>query len=240
MNYYKILSILATIVFLAPFPVKAQEKTVANQNWETAFSSSNQGKPGVTKGGASRAGECMAEVTNSKVDLTPILPAPSQSLTSASHPTFLAHVPSTSADKVYLRIKNHNEEYDYATVLPITGQGGIIRLTLPSEAPALEKGQNYQWFLALMCQGVLKPDSPTVEGSLTRVSTKITSSEQIKAMSQLEQAQMYAEAGIWYETISILAQLRKEKSEDSNLFSIWEKVLSSVGLESLVQVELID
>jgi len=240
MKYYKILSILATIVFLSPLTVKAQEKTTVNKNWEDAFSSSNQGKPGATKGGASRGGECMAELTNSEVDLTPILPAPSQRLTLASHPTLLAYFPETSAERVYLRIKNHNQEYDYATILPITGQGGIIRVTLPPDAPALEKGQNYQWFLALMCQGVLKPDSPTVHGSLTRVSTNSTSLEQIKAMTQLERAQMYAEAGIWYETISILAQLRKEKSEDSNLFSIWEKVLSSVGLESLAQVELID
>lgn len=240
MNYYKILSIVATIIFLTPISVNAESKTIVNQNWEDAFSSSNQGKPGATKGGAARAGNCLAELSNSEVILTPILPVPSQRLTLASHPTLLAYLPSTSAERVYLRIKNHNEEYDYATVLPITGQAGIIRITLPPDAPALEKGQNYQWFLALMCQGVLKPDSPTVEGSLTRVSSQIPSSEQIKAMSQLEQAKMYAEAGIWYETISILAQLRTEKSEDSNLFSIWEKVLSSVGLESLVQVELID
>ena len=42
-------------------------------------------------------------------------------------------------------------------------------------------------------------------------------------------------AGIWYETISILDQLREEQPEDSNLFSIWETVLTSVGLESLAQ-----
>ncbi len=48
---------------------------------------------------------------------------------------------------------------------------------------------------------------------------------------------MYVEAGIWDETISILAQLREEKPDDSNLFSIWEKVLTSVGLESLAQAE---
>ncbi len=107
MKHYKILSILATIIFLTPFSVNAESKTIVKKNWEDAFSSSNQGKPGATKGGASRRGECMAELTNSKVNVTPILPAPSQSLTSTSHPTFLAHVPSTSADQVYLRIKNH-------------------------------------------------------------------------------------------------------------------------------------
>ena len=240
MKHYQILSILATIVFLAPFSVNAQEKTTVNTNWEDAFSSSNQGKPGATQGGASRRGECIAELNNSKVDITPILPSPNQSLTSASHPTFLAHVPSTSANKVFLRIKGDKEEYEYTTILPISGQGGIIRVTLPPEAPALKIAQNYQWFLAVMCQGSLLPDSPTVQGSVTRVATTIKSSEQFPAMSRLEQAQMYAEAGIWYETISILAQLREEKPEDSNLFSIWEKVLSSVGLKSLAQAELVD
>lgn len=240
MKYYTILSIVATIVFLTPFSVKAQEKTTVNQNWEDAFSGSNQGKPGETKGGASRRGECMAELSNSEVNVTPILPDPSKSLTVASHPTFLAHIPSTSAKKVFLRIKDNKEEYEYTTILPITGQEGIIRVTLPPEAPPLKTAQNYQWFLAVMCQGILKPDSPVVRGSVTRVPINITSSEQFQTMTQLKQVEMYAEAGIWYETISILAQLREEKPEDSNLFSIWEKVLSSVGLESLAQAELVD
>ncbi len=240
MKYYKILSIIATILFLTPFPVQAQEKTTVNKNWSDAFSSSNQGKPGATKGGASRAGECIASVTNSKVDVTPILPSPNQSLTSVSHPTFLAYVPSTSANKVFLRIKGNKEEYEYSTIVPISGEAGIIRVTLPPEAPALKTDQNYQWFLAVMCQGSLLPDSPTVQGSVTRVATTIKSSEQFPAMRRLEQAQMYAEAGIWYETISILAQLREEKPEDSSLYLIWEKVLSSVGLESLAQAELVD
>ncbi|MDJ0536016.1 MAG: DUF928 domain-containing protein [Xenococcaceae cyanobacterium MO_207.B15] len=55
--------------------------------------------------------------------------------------------------------------------------------------------KTYQWFLALMCQGILKPDSPVVQGSVKRVSTTITSSEQFQTMKRLEKAQMYEKRG---------------------------------------------
>ena len=241
MNHKRILSIAITIVFLTQLPLNAQEsKNSYLTSFKGAFDPPMRDKPLATQGGASRGEQCISVASDSKAIISPILPAPSQRLTVVSHPTFLAHFPKTSAKKVFLRIKDHSEEYDYTTELPITGQGGIISVTLPPDAPALETGQTYQWLLAVICEDQLRPDSPMVQGSVKRVSTTITSSEPIKAMTQLQQAAMYAEEGIWYETISILAQLREEQPEDSNLFLIWEKLLTSVGLESLAQAELVD
>lgn len=188
MNSHKILSIAATIVFLTPFPVKAQEKI---PHWEVAFSTSNQDNPSATQEGKARCQRCFKN-PESQVPLTSILPVIDQRLTVASHPTFLINLPETFAKQVFFKIEAHNEEYEYTTILPITGQKGIMRVTLPPDAPALETGQTYQWFLVLMCQDKLKPDSPAVQGSVKRVSTTMTSSEQFQAMSQLQQAAIYA------------------------------------------------
>ncbi len=237
----KILLIAATAVVFTQLPLKAEEsKNVSFKSFADAFEPPMRDKPLATSGGASRGEECLLEVEQSQIPLTPILPAIEQRLTVASHPTFLINLPPTSAKQVFFKIEDHNQDYEYTTILPITGKEGIIRVTLPPDAPALETGQEYQWFLALMCKGSLKPDSPMVQGSVTRVPVTIASSEQFTTMTQLQQAEIYAEAGIWYETISILAQLREEKPEDSKLFSIWEQVLSSVGLKNLAQAELVD
>ena len=241
MNYQRILLIAATIVFGHQFPLKAQESTnPATNTFGNAFDPPNSDRPLATKGGAARGEECLAGMQNSPVPLTPILPAIEQRLTLASHPTFFINLPPTSAKQVFFKIRDRNEDYEYTTILPITGKGGVTSVTLPPDAPALETGQTYQWFLAVMCQEQLKPDSPMVQGSVKRVTTIISSSEPIKAITQLEKAEMYAQGEIWYETISILAQLREEQPEDSNLFTIWEKLLTSVGLEGLAQAEFVD
>ncbi len=61
-------------------------------------------------------------------------------------------------------------------------ENNLLKIAIPN---------NLSEFLALMCQGQLKPDSPVIQASVKRVSTTITSSKQIKARYQLEQAQMY-------------------------------------------------
>ncbi len=58
-------------------------------------------------------------------------------------------------------------------------------------------------------------------------------------MTKLEQAALYAEAGIWYETIATLAQLKQEQPNNSNLLSVWEEILTSVGLGELAQAEFV-
>ncbi len=237
----KILLIAATTLILTQVPLKAEQSNNASfKSFADAFEPPMRDKPSVTSGGASRGDKCLLEVEQSQVPLTPILPAIEQRLTVASHPTFFINLPLTSAKQVFFRIEDHNQDYEYTTILPITGKEGIIRVTLPPDAPPLEIKEEYQWFLAIMCQGRLKPDSPMVQGSVTRVPTTIASSEQFTTMTQLQQAETYAQAGIWYETLSLLAQLREQKPQDSNLLSIWEKVLTSVGLENLAEAELVD
>ncbi len=237
-----ILLIAVSIIPFSQLPLNAQETTNSSvkSSFAVSFEPPNKDKPLATSGGASRGGQCMANMNNSEVTITPILPAMNQRLTVASHPTFFVHVPHTSAQKVFLNIQDENEEDSYQTVLPISGQSGIISVTLPQEAPPLKMGKNYQWSLALMCEDRLKPDSPIVMGSVTRVQPKMQLSEKLNGMAQIEQAALYAEAGIWYETIATLAQLRQEQPGNSNLLSIWEEVLSSVGLDSLAKAEFVE
>ena len=70
----------------------------------------------------------------------------------------------TSATELFFSVKTEAKQLHYQFSLPLSGQAGLVRLQLPEQAPPLEVGENYQWFLALKCEGQLRPGSPFVDG----------------------------------------------------------------------------
>ena len=148
-----------------------QAKAVAGESaLKVTFNPPGEDKPQASTGGASRSiGQCINQAENSDLPLTPLLPADALSLTVASHPTVLAYLPKTSANKVFFSWQDEDNNHLYQTILPIENKAGIVSLTLPEDAPPLEVGKNYQWAIAVMCDGRLQPDSPMIRGQIQRV-----------------------------------------------------------------------
>lgn len=218
-----------------------QAKAVAEESgFKVTFNPPATGKPQTTTGGASRSiGQCIVEAENSELPLMPLLPAEARSLTVASHPTVLAYLPKTSANKVFFSWQDENNHH-YQTILPIENQAGIVSLTLPENAPPLEVGKNYQWAIALMCNGRLQPDSPMIQGQIERVAMTSDLSDRLKDANTLKTAAIYGEAGIWYETVATLAELKTTQPNNSDLKSNWQELLTSVGLEEVAQTPLVN
>jgi hypothetical protein len=51
---------------------------------------------------------------------------------------------------------------------------------------------------------------------------------------------VYAKAGIWQETISILAQLRHDRPSDRNINAAWKELLESVNLTEIANAPLVE
>lgn len=197
-------------------------------------------KPKTTTGGASRTLEqCINQAENSALPLAALLPTSAPGLTVASHPTVLAYLPETNASKVFFSWQDENNQEHYQTILPIENKTGIISLTLPEDAPPLEVGKNYQWALAIMCDGRLQPDSPMIQGQIKRVEMTSSLSDRLKNANPLETAALYGEEGIWYETVATLAQLTANQPNNSNIKSNWQNLLTSVGLEKVATTPLV-
>ena len=227
-----------------------QGKVVAKENSHSASATKSQVtfnppegyQPKSTSGGASRSiGQCLNQAENSTLPLAPVLPAAVKGLTVASHPTILAYLPKTSAQKVFFSWRDQQNNDHYQAIIPLEYQNeeGIISLTLPVDAPPLEIGKNYQWALALMCDGKLQPDSPIIQGQIERVEIESNLQERLKSANALETAAIYGEAGIWYETIATLAKLKTIQPNDSSLIANWQELLTSVGLEKIATTPLI-
>ena len=252
MNCYKIYSSLKSFcltLFIAsplagslPVEVLAQNKSIyTNKKNQVTFQPPKGGKPQQTVAGASRGAQCPLDSLNLDIPMTPLLPIASQALTTKSHPTMLVYVPQTSTTKAMLSVRDENEDYDYQAIVPMVRErAGIVSLTLPEDAPSLAIDREYQWSLILMCDDKLGPDSPVARGNIKRVAVDISLDSHLGDARTLENAAEYGKAGIWYDTVSILAQLKITKPQDREISSNWENLLKEVGLEKVAKAEFVE
>ncbi|MGL5804005.1 MAG: DUF928 domain-containing protein, partial [Xenococcaceae cyanobacterium] len=129
----------------------------------------------------------------------------------------------------------------YQSKITLEKKTGIVKINLPSDAPGLEIGKDYQWSVALMSGSTLKPDTPFVRGFVRRINAESTFKEQLSRATALERASAYGQAGLWYETVATLADLKQDDCvalptadrNDANITSQWQQLLTSVGLEKI-------
>lgn len=236
------------LIMLAGLPlvVQAQSTPTTSGNAlsnhviaSVTFEPPNGGQPNNTAGGASRGGLCSEDPAIPGSWMSPLMPSNQAGLTVTDRPTFFVYVPQTSAKTALFVLKDETEDYDYTKTIPISRTAGIISVKLPSDAPALEVGKRYKWSFVLLCNGELRPDSPGIEGQIQRVAENPTLSNELKNSSPLERAALYGKDGIWYDTLTSLAELRRSQPDNTTLAATWEDLLKSVGLEAIATKPLL-
>jgi hypothetical protein len=133
-----------------------------------------------------------------------------------------------------------SEYYETLVDFPIeqlTEAGGVMEIDIPETLPALKSDQEYSWSLVLMCNGQLRPDSPVLNGAIQRVAP--VEKAQGNDISLAEKAEIYGEAGLWYDLLSTLAAMRGENPSDVEVAAHWSSVLQTVGLDSVTGAPLI-
>ena len=199
---------------------------------------SNVGAPGNRRrGGASRTGSCPA-VAQPLTALVPTVKDSVGGLTTAANPTLWFYVPYVlnTDHPAEFALLNDRNQYVYQTTLANaqTDATGIIEVALPSTV-ALEVGKPYRWALTVNCGA---DSSVFVMGGIQRVaplgadamSNPPSGSE---AAANLDRASLYAEHGIWFDALTILAELKQAKPDDAAIAAEWQSLLQSATLEDL-------
>lgn len=155
-------------------------------------------------------------------------------LTTVEHPTFWFYVPYTkdikgASAEFVLQDSEENEVYKSAVLLP--GKPGIINVTVSTTVTPLQVNKNYRWFLKVSCSG--EQSVPVhVEGDIQRVNLNPSLSKELAAAQPRDRIAIYANNGIWFEALTLLAQLRKANPNDTSLVSDWQSLLESIKMES--------
>ena len=198
--------------------------------------------PGLRRGGCSEnAVENAAELHH---ELMPVVPpfddqqgsAAPVDLTVSAHPMILVRVPNLPETTAYFGLQNEDgtEELYLTEFELIDEQAGIVGLQVPSTAPPLETGQKYMWQFALRssCSEGVGEVQLVTNGWLERIEPTDTLAS-VEQVPLHDRPNLYAEAGIWQEMVSSLAELRLQNPDDSELAETWASLMESVGLENL-------
>jgi len=195
----------------------------------------DQGRPEQTSSGASRVGDEGERALCSSV--VPLVPNTGVGFTSEEQLSLFVYAPEGAATEAKLSVESvdGSEEFDAFVQLPAPGSVG--KINLPDTLPALKTGERYFWSLVLMCNGNLRPDSPVVTGVVKKVAS-VLEADSTTALSMAEKAAIYGEAGLWYDLVTTMAELRMENPGHVQMTEDWMSILTSVGLEGIADKPL--
>ncbi len=203
---------------------------VDNSATAQKFVPKNRGLPGRREGGGTR-GACL----NSKGNLTAVMPISNSGLTTSSHPTFSWYVPETQPTMAEFVLLDRNDQEIYQTTFQITGNAGVMSLTLPNTTTmaTLKPDQQYRWKFSIACDNSDASNDMMTEGWVERVIPSSELKAKLSGKSPAEQASLYAAEGIWYDAAQILADLQRTQPTSATQVN-WQNLLQSVELNSLV------
>lgn len=206
-------------------------------------------------GGFSRSSQCLAD-NQAVTALTPP-PRSEESINSenaavngtlSSHPIFWLSVPQTQPTQAFFSLQKADalEEAElYSQEIALSGQAGVIGIKLPESSPGLKEGETYLWQVLIQCE----PDS--YNGALhlgswierldpnqlpmTRGLSGPALVERLARTSAEDKALIYADLGIWQDTISTLAELRYRYPQNVQVQGDWAALLNATQMQSFVQ-----
>ncbi len=162
-----------------------------------------------------------------------ILPESFYGTTLEERPTILAYVPASTAQTAVFSLKDEAKNLHYQMSVPVSSEGGLVKIQLPEAAPALEVGKSYQWYLALQLDGELTPASPFVDGWVKRIEPSAAVANALTQGNQLANIELLGAQGIWYDTAAQLAALHLAQPTNPEIAQHWDELLESVGLSEI-------
>jgi Domain of Unknown Function (DUF928) len=184
------------------------------------------GEPGGRGQGGGSRGACRPYEA-----VTALVPKSGWGLTTSDRPTLWVNVPqgleAGVAIEWVLRDAAGQAIVKTRFTAPKTPPG-VISLSVPPTA-GLKVNQSYRWAVFIYCDPQ-EPDQPvTIRGKIERSVLSAKLQAQIAAADPLEKAALYAENGIWYDSLTILGL---QSHQDPAIAAAWTDLLQQ---EKLVQ-----
>ncbi|MDX2098063.1 MAG: DUF928 domain-containing protein [Leptolyngbyaceae cyanobacterium bins.59] len=194
-----------------------------------------KGAPNVGVVGGATRGQC----TTGKTPLMALIPSNRLGLTTETHPTFFLYVPETKATSAELVLKDIKNKDVYRTKVALTGVPGVVSVKLPQNAPALEVDKYYRWYFSMACQPDDRLEDVFVGAWVQRVAPDASLANSLRRARQRDLPRLYAENGIWHDSLAALALLREANPKDTRLAGSWRELLRSVGLNQVSEEPLV-
>jgi Domain of Unknown Function (DUF928) len=137
----------------------------------------------------------------------------------AANPTLWFYLPYSRKSAVTANFGFNGKE----TPITLPDQPGFVPVSI-ADLGELKVGQSYQWTLTVKC-GI----QPVVSGWIEWVEVDALKLQKLKAAKPTQQAVAYAQEGIWYDAVNILAIQRFQKPHDVTVNQLWQQLLGDLS-----------
>ncbi|OCR01449.1 hypothetical protein BCD67_21820 [Oscillatoriales cyanobacterium USR001] len=206
-----------------------------------SFTLPPKGAPG-NREGASGRGDCTVV---GKAPLTALIPGTNIGLTIAERPTFWFYVPYQSNPRILVEfsLTDDRENTVYKAAFQLMDTPGIVGINLPPNTPGLEVGKTYRWELKIVCDPANPREFESVDGAIERVRLEESLKQKIDRVNGRDRVLIYAQNGLWYDTLTNLIQLRRQNPKDAQLAKDWEDLLQQspdIPLDKIVNERVVN
>lgn len=197
------------------------------------FNPPDSGLPVNTTGGASRDPNlCRNQQSATQAsNITLLAPSSFIGLTVSDHPSLLLHADQTSVSQLFISLQDEQGEVLYQGFRTLPTNTGLFRVEIPTDTSALEADRTYRFSVVAVCERSLRPEDPVMTAYVRKVSLPQLN-ELDSQTSPFEEAVAYADLGIWYDTVEILAAGLRQEPENEIFTAAWESLLRSGGLNN--------
>jgi hypothetical protein len=163
-------------------------------------------------------------------------------LTTAEHPTFFFYIPESPQNKRKLKFVLWEADAQttkplYQTTFTPVGKKGIVSVSIPGDQPPLKTGKEYTWTLIYPFDPHVFPKS--INGKIQRVQDKTIADQIQQTTKPLDQVAIYTMNGFWENSLSIMANLRRQYPDDPDVKQSWTDFLKAVKLEAVANEPLL-
>lgn len=204
--------------------------------------------PGDAPAGRARGGASRGDCTQVQLQLTALAPiaittkqkASVWGFTTEAYPTIWVYVPYTrnltTPVEFVLQDANGNTHYKAQVALP--NQAGVMGIKVPNSVTPLAVGQRYRWFFSVFCDAAKQLPPVSINGEIQRIALNPQLTKQLNNTTLQQQIELYADNGIWYDTLTILAMLRRSNPQDATIAQAWRSLLQSIGQNDMAEATL--
>ena len=175
------------------------------------------------------------------LSITPLVPPTNLGLTLTESPTIFVYVPQTSAEIEFTLLSENEDKIIYEKIFKVE-ESGIVGINIPAtndNSKSLEVGKRYVWSFSVVCEPENRSADSVVKGFVQRIEPQPTLKSDLANPDPMTRLNVYAQNGIWYETLATLAQMRRQTPGDARLSAKWTQLLQSQGLESVAAQPLV-
>lgn len=181
------------------------------------------GAPERTASGGRRGDSCTeVEV----LPATALVPQNNLVKTVSETPTLFFYIPQTNMKTAeFVLMDNEGNEF-FQSKIALSGASGVMKVVVPSTVK-LEENKTYRWEFSIVCNTQDRMGDRFIQGMLQRTPLSRELKTKLEVAKPLQQAELFAGAKIWNESLAIAAELRGTNPH------AWDEILKSVGLGAI-------